>query len=432
MKRYENEQRADRNRRPFSHGPAPATVSSLELSQWVHAMKHDSAHSASAGRRACELAHGLHPERTTSWVSSGFGSRLRAEFSCDGSPRRTVELTARAMHLGDREEANMSRRIDIVRIRSRLVGAFGILLLSAVGAVTACSSNTANQRADTPSSARGNSERGSMVEASCPMSVAGTTASVEDTDGGVAVAFKTRSGDVSELRRRVKQMAEVHNRYHAENGGHSIGGCRDQGTSADSRHEQMMGDCGPDGSSPDSHHGQMMSDSHGMGMSGMGESHGMGMSNETGESHGMGMSHGMGESHGMGMSHDMIPSTARTEDVEGGARIVMTPKNASDLAALRQHVRDHAARMANGECPMMMMGQRSSKWRPRERTAVARIRRNPAAPRLGSLHVFSGCALGRLDAKLGRPVFSIRHQIRSNSYATIALKVSRSLASPKP
>jgi hypothetical protein len=65
----------------------------------------------------------------------------------------------------------------------------------------------------------------------------------------------------------------------------------------------------------------------------------------------------MGASHGMmGMSHEMVPSTDAGEDTEGGGRIVLTPKEASDLVALRKHVRDHAERMARGECPMMMMG----------------------------------------------------------------------------
>jgi hypothetical protein len=46
------------------------------------------------------------------------------------------------------------------------------------------------------------------------------------------------------------------------------------------------------------------------------------------------------------------PSTARAEDVEGGARMIITPKSPSDLEALRTHVRDHAAGAHAGECPM--------------------------------------------------------------------------------
>src|SRR5262249_25036459 len=45
----------------------------------------------------------------------------------------------------------------------------------------------------------------------CPMAVTGTTPRTEDTSGGVALVFLT-SGDVSELRQRVRHMADMHNR----------------------------------------------------------------------------------------------------------------------------------------------------------------------------------------------------------------------------
>ena len=49
----------------------------------------------------------------------------------------------------------------------------------------------------------------------------------------------------------------------------------------------------------------------------------------------------------------MAPSSARAEDVDGGARIVLTPADPAQLADLRTHVREHAAQMASGHCPMM-------------------------------------------------------------------------------
>lgn len=55
-----------------------------------------------------------------------------------------------------------------------------------------------------------------------------------------------------------------------------------------------------------------------------------------------------------GMMMKMVPSTARSEDVEGGARIVLTPKDAAQLSELRAHVREHATQMTSGHCPMMM------------------------------------------------------------------------------
>lgn len=50
---------------------------------------------------------------------------------------------------------------------------------------------------------------------------------------------------------------------------------------------------------------------------------------------------------------EMPPSEARVENVEGGARIIFTPQDQSDLAPLRAEVRSHAQQIASGECPMM-------------------------------------------------------------------------------
>jgi hypothetical protein len=47
------------------------------------------------------------------------------------------------------------------------------------------------------------------------------------------------------------------------------------------------------------------------------------------------------------------PSTASSEDIEGGARLVLKPQDPAQLEALREHARTHAARMAEGDCPMM-------------------------------------------------------------------------------
>jgi hypothetical protein len=53
----------------------------------------------------------------------------------------------------------------------------------------------------------------------------------------------------------------------------------------------------------------------------------------------------------------MIPSKARVEDVDGGARIVLTPNDPAQLAELREHVQHHAEMMKkDGGCPMMHGG----------------------------------------------------------------------------
>jgi hypothetical protein len=49
----------------------------------------------------------------------------------------------------------------------------------------------------------------------------------------------------------------------------------------------------------------------------------------------------------------MVSSTAREEDADGGARIVMAPKDVADVQALRDHVRGHVQKMTPGKCAMM-------------------------------------------------------------------------------
>ena len=46
------------------------------------------------------------------------------------------------------------------------------------------------------------------------------------------------------------------------------------------------------------------------------------------------------------------PSTAASEEIENGARLVFKPQDPTQLEALREHARTHAARMAEGDCPM--------------------------------------------------------------------------------
>jgi len=67
-----------------------------------------------------------------------------------------------------------------------------------------------------------------MMGDMCPMKVAGTAVTPADVEGGVALAFTTKSGDVTELRQRVRRMAEMHNNHHATGG--MMGGMHDGGS----------------------------------------------------------------------------------------------------------------------------------------------------------------------------------------------------------
>jgi hypothetical protein len=113
----------------------------------------------------------------------------------------------------------------------------------------------------------------------------------------------TTTGDVVELRRRVRLMAEMHDKHR--------GGEANEG--------MTMGGGMMDGGTTDA---------------GMTKDGGM-----------MGM-----------MGGGMMPaSTARAEDVEGGARLLLTPRDLDELGALRAHGRQHVSQMSSGKCPMMSM-----------------------------------------------------------------------------
>jgi hypothetical protein len=142
----------------------------------------------------------------------------------------------------------------------------------------------------------------------CPMVVDGAVVEVSDTERGVALLFTTETGDIGDLRRRVQGMAS---RYQGQDG---RGGFR-------WRH--------------------------------MGHGQGRGMKSKT---------RPMGTTDG----HGPLPSlTAAVVDVDQGVQLTLTPKDASALEQLREHVRAHQIRMEAGECWMAAppdANSNSSKW----------------------------------------------------------------------
>jgi len=153
-------------------------------------------------------------------------------------------------------------------MRYRSLIDFALLALTGV-VVTGCAARSA-AKPESENTAGASDVRGTGTMADmCPMQVPGTKVTYGDVEGGAALSFSTKNGDVAELRRRVGRMAEMHNEM--------------------------------------SDHGSMM----------------------------------------------MPAATASVEDIPGGARIVLRPRDPAQLDALREQVRAHARRMASGECPMM-------------------------------------------------------------------------------
>jgi hypothetical protein len=173
-------------------------------------------------------------------------------------------------------------------IRVHLVGAAAFALLSA------CAHAPSAETAARPGMAAQASGQASDMMAICPMQVPDTTVSATDTLDGEALTFTTSSGQVAELRRRVRAMADMHNQHHA------------------SATTTMQGGTG---------HGGMMG--------------------------GAAMGHG-----------EMMPppSRAAVQDVDDGARIVVAPNEPAQAAHLRSAVRLHAQHMQREGCGMMMGG----------------------------------------------------------------------------
>jgi hypothetical protein len=136
------------------------------------------------------------------------------------------------------------------------------------------------------------------LRAGCPMVVEGADVEVTDTEGGVALTFTTEVGDVGDLRARVQHMAEMYGMHRGRRGmmWHHMG-------------HQGRGRAGP----------------------------------------GMGMGHMAGRG-------PMPAATATVTEIDRGARLELRPTDASQLEALREHVRWHQQRMESGEC-WMLQGQ---------------------------------------------------------------------------
>ena len=137
---------------------------------------------------------------------------------------------------------------------------------------------------------------------SCPVTVPGTSVTVEDTDTGAALVFVT-TGDAAELRTRVASLAEMHNEHHGSMGplptGAEAGGGHD--------HAGHGGHAG----------------------------HDMGGTEHAGHAGGM-----------IG-----VHSAASTEEIDGGVRLVFVAAP-GDVATIQEELRMHAQHLSSGTCKM--------------------------------------------------------------------------------
>ncbi len=188
----------------------------------------------------------------------------------------------------------------------------------AVGAVLAgCASargargEAATGAASAPAHQRhtGGEDHAGMMAGMCPMQVAGTTVIATEVEGSAALSFTTTTGDVAELRHRVRRMAQMRTKP----GGHGMMG--GHGSAASGAGAEQPGAQAGAGREGDGRGGMMM-----------------------------------------GKRAMMPAATASVEDLESGARLLLAPKDPAQLHALREHVRTKVQGMAGGECPMASLG----------------------------------------------------------------------------
>ena len=181
----------------------------------------------------------------------------------------------------------------------RFVRALAVVLVLA--AVSACGGSSSTSKVTTVPT-----EPAPAADDNCPMTVAGTSVTVEDTQAGGALVFVT-TGDAEVLRARVRAWADAHNARHGAMGPLPTG-------------EEQAADGGGE------HH-------HHHGAAGPGH-----------EAHGAGG--GAGEPMAIG-----VHSRATASDIDGGARLewITFP---GQVGFLREELRGHAEHLSMGHCAM--------------------------------------------------------------------------------
>lgn len=182
-----------------------------------------------------------------------------------------------------------------------------VLVAAAFLAIAACGGSKPASSSSAPAAAS------ATDDPSCPVTVPGTSVSVEDTATGAALVFVT-TGDVAAVRQRVAALAGMHNDHHGK-----------------------MGPL-PDGSGGGAHagHGGMDHGSH--------AAHG-------GGGHGGHGSAGDGEHAGHAGGMIGVHSKAEVAEIDGGARVVLVA-GPDDVAKLQSELRMHAEHLSSGTCKM--------------------------------------------------------------------------------
>ncbi|HUQ04650.1 MAG TPA: hypothetical protein VM261_19250 [Kofleriaceae bacterium] len=179
--------------------------------------------------------------------------------------------------------------------------------------VMACGGGAASKVTTVPTE---NAAAGAADDDPCPMTVAGTSVTVEDLPVGGVLVFVT-TGDAAVVRARVHAWADAHNAHHGAMGSLPTG---DEASGGGGGHE----------------HG-------GHGGHGGHAGHG---------GHGDHSGHGGGGGGGEGGPMAIgIHSRATAVDIDGGARLELTAFP-DQIGAMRDELRAHAEHLSMGHCAM--------------------------------------------------------------------------------
>ena len=141
----------------------------------------------------------------------------------------------------------------------------------------------------------------------CPADLPGVSVTAQDTQDGSALVFTSNTGNVEALRGRVQNLATLMNNQKANQKPES-------GTN--------MHEMGP-------HHTY---------------DHGSGMPQQA---------PGQVQGANQGVSGELVAARARVENIEKGARLVLTPVNPAQLAMVRGFVQEQAGKLSSGDCSVV-------------------------------------------------------------------------------
>jgi hypothetical protein len=219
-----------------------------------------------------------------------------------------------------------------------------VLPAAALLALTGCASSQPSAREDTTTAQQAVKAPDTM----CPTQVPGTKVEASSTEQGAALTFTT-TGDVAELRKRVAAMAEMHNTHHAgakarscehgEKGAEAS--CPKCAQGQECTKESCPKESCPKESCPKRAQGQECTKE-----SCPKESCPKHAQEQQGESCPKGAKHGKRAG-----AMKAPASRATVEEIEGGARLVLTPEDPAQADALRAHVQRRAEMLSSGMCP---------------------------------------------------------------------------------